>query len=194
MRWNALAPKALLVLAVAALAALVVTPPAAAQLLPPNRGAFSFSYASYNPALYSLGLAFPISPAWDATLSYSWQTVGGSTGYLTTLGGRYYIPVQNPMAASYLGFGYAGSGASIPGFGTINASGLFFSGGALLRVAPKVSAYVSATLVSTGGVSNNVIDAGFQFQLAPTMLAQIGSLSLSGSSAPYLGVSLRLAP
>jgi len=196
MRWKVLAATMLpAVVAFSVLWLLAAPPqPAAAQLLPPSRSALSFNYADFGPALYSLGLAFPVTPAWDATLSYSWRTVGGSTGYLTTLGGRYYIPVQAPNFSPYVGFGYAGTGASLPGFGTVNASGYFLSGGATVRLAPRIAGYASATVVSTGGVSNNVIDLGVQFRLAPALSAQVGYTSLSGSSAPYIGASLSLPP
>jgi len=166
--------------------------PAAAQLVPPNRSALSFSAATFAPAVYSLSFSSPITPVWDFTLSYSWQTIGATTGSLLAAGGRYHFPLTGSPVRPFVGGGFASVGATIPGFGAVSASGLYVSIGASVPLAAQVTGYGSASYFSTGGASNNVLDLGVQFRLAPTASAQVGYINFSGSSAPYLGVTFHL--
>jgi len=74
----------------------------------------------------------------------------------------------------------------------VNAAGLFVSGGGTLRFNESLTGYASGSLFSAGGTSNTVIDLGLQARLAPQISGQIGYISFTGSSAPYLGVTIHL--
>lgn len=166
--------------------------PVQAQLLPPNRNTFSFSFATFNPTLYTLGLSWPIAPAWDLILTYNWQSVGGSTGSLAGVGARYFFPLSGMNAVTYLGGGFASVSLSSPGSPTLSSSGLFLTGGIIAPLAQRITGYASISMFSAGGATNNVIDLGAQFRLAPQFSAQVGYMSFSGSAAPYVGLAVHL--
>lgn len=166
--------------------------PAAAQLVPPNRNAFSFSIATFSPSLFNVGIAYPIAPAWDVTFSYSVQSAAGATGSLMTLGGRYHFRVATSGLSPYIGAGLASSGTAISGFGASNASGLFLTAGASLAISERFGGYASVTLFSLGGGSSSVIDLGVQARLADRVAGQLGFISFSGSAAPYIGITVGL--
>lgn len=167
--------------------------PAAAQVVPPTRNASSFSYATFSSTpVYSFGLALTINPTLDATFAYSTQTAGGSTGSLLGLGARYHFKPTAPGVDAFVGGGLASATATLPGFGTLNASGLFVGGGASLHFADRLIGYAAGSLYSLGGTSNSVIDLGVQIQLAPRVSGQIGYINFAGSGAPYLGISVNL--
>lgn len=189
MRWKALTT----LIVVAMLATLVAIPtPSSAQLLPPARNSVSFSFATFNPTLYSLGLSWPIAPVWDLLLTYNWQTVAGSTGALTGLGARYYFPLTGSNAVSFVGGGFGITSLSSPGSPAISASGLFLTGGIIAPLGQRINGYATIAMFSAGGTSNNVIDLGAQFRLAPQFSAQVGYISFSGSAAPYVGLTVHL--
>lgn len=181
---------ALVVLSILCLV-MVQPQPAAAQLVPPNRNAFSFSIATFSPSLFNLGIAYPIAPAWDVTFSYSVQSAAGATGSLITLGGRYHFRIASGLSP-YVGAGLASSGTSISGFGASNASGLFLTAGASLAISERFGGYASVTLFSLGGGSSSVIDLGVQARLADRVAGQLGFISFSGSAAPYIGITVGL--
>lgn len=166
--------------------------PAAAQLVPPNRNAFSISLMSFNPSVFSVGLAYPVAPAWDLTFSYAFQSSATATGSLLAVGGRYHLRVATPGMSAFLGGGVGVSGTSITGFGASNASGLFLSGGATLAFSQQIGAYGSATMFALGGGTSTVIDLGIQARLAPQIAGQFGYISFGGRTAPYLGVTVAL--
>ncbi|HXF83455.1 MAG TPA: hypothetical protein VNN19_11965 [bacterium] len=169
-----------------------VQAPVSAQVVPPSRNSVTFSIATFNPSLYSLGFSWPVAPAWDLLLSYSWQTVAGTTGSLTGIGARYFFPLQGSTASAFLGGGFSSVALSAPGSPTVSASGLFVSGGLVAPLAQRINGYATVSLFSAGGTSNNVIDLGAQFRLAPQISAQVGYVSFSGASAPYVGVTVHL--
>lgn len=166
--------------------------PAAAQLVPPNRNAFSLSMAMFSPSLFTVGIAYPVAPAWDATFSYSIQAGAGATGSLLTLGGRYHFQIATSGMSPYVGAGLANSGTSLSGFGASNALGLFLTAGASLAISERFGGYASVTLFSLGGGSSSVIDLGVQARLADRVAGQLGFISFAGSSAPYLGITVGL--
>ena len=189
MRWKALTT----LIVVAVLVQIVATQtPASAQLLPPTRNSFSLGIGTFNPSVYTLGMSWPVAPAWDVLLTYSWQTIGGTTGSLTGIGGRYFFPLTGSTATTFIGGGLASVALSAPGFPTASSSGLFITGGISAPLAQRITGYASVTMFSAGGTSNNVIDFGAQFRLNPQFSAQVGYISFSGSAAPYIGVSLHL--
>lgn len=189
MRWKVLTT--LIVVAMVAQLVAIQTP-ASAQLLPPSRNSVSFSFATFSPTLYTLGLSWPIAPVWDLLLTYNWQTVGGATASLTGLGARYYFPLTGSNAVSFVGGGFGISSLSSPGFPSASASGLFITGGILAPLAQRITGYATVSMFSAGGTSNNVIDLGAQFRLAPQFSAQVGYISFTGSAAPYVGLTVHL--
>ena len=189
MRWKALTT--LIVVAVL-FQIMAMQTPASAQLLPPSRNSFSLGIATFNPSVYTLGMSWPIAPAWDIILSYSWQTIAGTTGSLSGIGGRYFFPLTGSAMTPFVGGGLASVGTSVAGFPSVNASGLFLTAGASMPLAQKITGYASISMFSAGGTSNNVVDLGAQFRVAPTFSAQVGYISFSGSAAPYIGVTLHL--
>lgn len=168
--------------------------PAAGQIAPPTRNAVSFSFAAFGGApVFSLGFAYRLSRPWDLTVAYSFQSVAGATGSLLGIGARYHLPTAAPGMDTFFGAGLASSSATIPGFGTSNASGLFVGGGvSFTPPGSMLTAYASGNLYSIGGAQNSVIDLGVQVRLAPLVSGQLGYISFSGSAAPYLGIVLSL--
>ena len=189
MRW-----KALTTLIVVAILVSLVTfqTPASAQLLPPTRNSISFSIATFNPSLYTLGLSWPVAPAWDVLLTYSWQSIGGTTGSLAGIGARYFFPLSGSAATTFIGGGMSSVALSAPGSPTVSSSGLFLTGGIAAPLAQRFTGYATVSMFSAGGTSNNVIDLGVQFRINPQFGAQVGFISFSGSSAPYVGFSVNL--
>ncbi len=165
---------------------------AVAQVVPPNRNAVDVSVATFAGApVYSVGVdfAFPATPL-DLTFAYSLQSVAGTTADLLNLGIRYHFLVPAPGVDIFLGAGVASASASLPGFGTVNASGVSVGGGASVSLASRITGYASGSLVSLGGTSNSIIDLGLLFQLAPRVAAQVGYINFAGSGAPYLGINI----
>lgn len=194
MKRIAIAVPALIVLLASSLM-LNPAAPATAQVVPPNRNAVSFSFAGFSGApVYSLGASLIVGRRLDATLGYSFQSVGGVSGSLLSVGVRYHFPVTAPGTDVFAGVGLASSSATFSGFDTVNASGLFVSGGASIRLAERFTGYVSGSLYSLGGTSTSVIDLGVQVPLADRAWAQVGYVNFGGSGAPYLGVSLSFPP
>lgn len=165
---------------------------AAAQLVPPNRNAFSISIVNFNPSVFSVGLAYPVASSWDLTFSYAFQPSATMTGSLLAAGGRYHLRVARPGMSAHLGAGVGISGTNITGFGASNASGLFLSGGATLAFNQQFGAYGSATVFALSGGTSTVIDIGIQARLAPQIAGQLGYVSFGGRAAPYLGVTVGL--
>jgi len=186
--------KLIATLGVLSILSLVLLQPqrAAAQIVPPNRNAFSLSIAAFTPSVFTVGLAYPIRPAWDLTFSYAVQSSATTTGSLLAVGGRYHLRVATPGMSAHLAGGVGVSGASITGFGAANASGLFLGGGATLAFSQQIGAYGSATVFALGGGTSTVIDVGIQAKLAPQVAGQLGYISFGGRAAPYLGVTIAL--
>ncbi len=163
--------------------------PAAAQVVPPNRNAVSASFATFSAApVYSFGAAFALNPVWDVTFAYSFQSAPTTSGNLLGVGARYHFNVPAPGADVYLVGGLASMSGTLPGFGTLNSTGLFAGAGASLKLANVLTGYVRGSLYALGGTSNVVADVGVQAALAPLVSAQVGYISLAGSGALYLGV------
>lgn len=165
---------------------------AGAQVVPPNRNAVNFSVATFTGAsVYSAGLdvAFPLTPL-DFTIAYSTQTVSGITGSLLDLGLRYHFPIPAPGVDLFLSGGVASASATIPGFGTVNASGVSVGAGASLQLARSITGYASGSVVSLGVTSNSILDLGVLFQLSPRVGAQLGYINFAGNGAPYLGLNI----
>ncbi len=164
---------------------------AVAQVVPPNRNAASFTIATFSGApVYSLGVAFVLTPTFDATFAYSYQSIGGVTGSLLGLGARHHFKVTAPGTDVFVGGGFASASNTLPGFGTINASGLFLGGGGSVRLANKFTGYASGSIFSISGTSNSVIDLGVQVEFAPRISGQVGYINFGGSAAPYFGVNV----
>ncbi len=163
--------------------------PAAAQVVPPNRNAVSASLATFSAAsVYSFGAAYALNPAWDVTVAASFQSTPTTSGNLLGLGARYHLNVPAPGADVYLTGGLASISGTLPGFGTLNNTGLFLGAGATMRLANVLTGYVRGNVYALGGTSNVVADVGVQAALAPFVSGQVGYISLAGSGALYLGV------
>ncbi len=163
--------------------------PAAAQIIPPNRNAVSASLATFSTApVYSFGAAYALNPAWDVTFAYSFQSTSSTSGNLLGLGARYHFNVPAPGADVYAVGGLASMSGTLPGFGTLNNTGLFVGAGATMRLANVLTGYVRGSLYALGGASNAIADVGVQAALAPLVNGQVGYISLAGSGALYLGV------
>ncbi len=164
---------------------------AVAQVVPPNRNAASFTIATFSGApVYSLGVDFVLTPTLDATLAYSYQSVGGVTGSLLGLGVRHHFPVTAPGTDVFIGGGFASASNTLPGFGTVNASGLFVGGGGSVRLGNKFAGYASGSVFSLSGTSNSVFDLGVQIEFAPRISGQVGYINFAGSGAPYFGINV----
>jgi len=179
---------------IATLALTLVTPQhARAQIVPPGRNAVNFSLATYSVApVYSLGAAFAVNPAWDATLAYSFQSTPTTSGNLFGLGVRYHFNVPAPGVDPYLTGGIASESGTLPGFGTLNGTGLFAGAGVTLKMPTLFTAYVRASVYSLGGTSNAIADVGVQASLAPLVSGQVGYINIAGSGALYVGVAVQM--
>lgn len=178
----------------AILGVLVATPqPASAQLVPPTRNSVNFNFATFSPTLFSFGLNYPLATVWDLTFSYAWQSTAGASASLISLGARYHFSFQGQGAIRpWVGAGLGISGASISGFGSANASGLFLNLGAAIPFNPTFLGFVDFTLYSIGGGTSNVIDFGAQFRLGQNFSGQVGYVSFGGASAPFIGATYHL--
>lgn len=165
---------------------------AVAQIVPPNRNAIDLSAASFPGApVYSVGVDFalPVTPI-DLTLAYSTQSVSGVSGSLLNLGIRYHFLVPAPGVDLFLSGGLESASATLPGFGTVNASGLSVGGGVSVSLASKITGYAMASVVSLGVTSNSIIDLGLLFKLSPRVGAQVGYINFAGNGGAYLGLNI----
>ena len=175
-----------------ALCALTLARPAAAQVVPPNRDAFSFSLATFSGApVWSVGFSYGITPALDVTAFYSYQSASGTSGGLLDAGVRYHLPVPSSKADVYVLAGIASLTPPFPGFSGGSATSLAAGAGASVRFTSALSGYASGTIVSLGG-SNAIVDLGLMLQLAPRVSGQLGYLNFAGAGAPYLGITFGL--
>ena len=180
MRWNAFTT----LIVVALFAQLAAGPtPAAAQFLPPSRNAISGSLATFTPTLFTVGASIPLALPWDLTVAYSAQSFAGITVSLTTIGARYFFSMPGSRANPFLGAGFASAGG---------VSGLYLGGGLSFPLAERLNGYVTGTFASLGGVSNTIVDLGAQIRVTPQFQANIGFVSFTGSSAPYIGFTYHL--
>lgn len=182
-------------LLVSTLFSLTLWTPAVAQIVPPNRNAVSFTFATFSAApVYQFGFSYGVTPVLDLTAFYSFQSFAGVTGSLLDAGIRYHFPLPTPGVDVWLGGGIASQSVSVSGsgFGTITASSTGFSvgGGASVRLAPALTGYASGSLVSFSGTSNSIFDVGVMLHFAPQLSGQIGYVNYYGNGAPYFGLNL----
>lgn len=130
-----------------------------------------------------MGASIPLAQPWDLTVAYSAQSIASVTVSLTTVGARYFFSMPGSRANPFPGAGFASAGG---------VSGLYVGGGLSFPLAEHLNSYVTGAFASLGGVSNTTMDLGAQIRVTPQFLANIGFVSFTGSSAPYIGSTYHL--